>query len=352
MKVRGDSLYIQTTLPPKPGSAATSPSRQVIATGLKDTTAGRKEFQRLVRKLEDQLDRGTFDWREWGWTPPSSRRDEVIERLRVQRASEISFDTWYNWTLFYRRLPEGPVTHEGLVRTLKKHWPIETSAYWRACVAFRALGKAALGEDFVLDVEKPHYSPTRAKPRDVPLDEEIEAAVDALAEPYRWMVGMLAACGLRPHELFHSQPDERRLLVGDDTKTGKRTVYPVLPEWWDRWSLQERRWPEEWNDLLTQEGRLRWLEERSSNQDLGSFETKGNCRWTRVLTHRLRWRKFPMTLYTLRHAYALRCMKTGVPTAIAAKMMGHSEHLHISTYRKWLSDAMVAEFMDRFSVGD
>lgn len=346
MKVRGDSLYIQTTLPPKPGSASSSPSRQVISTGLKDTVAGRKEFQRLVRKLEDQLDRGTFDWREWGWVAQHLTRDEAIAQLKAKKLPEVTFEAWYNWELMFKRLPEGTVTAEKLRQTLISSWAVDSAVYWRACMAFRALGQIALGESFTLDVPSPGYSPSRVQKRDIPSDGVIEEAVDALDEPFRWMAGMVATFGLRPHELFHSTLQDGVVEVGEDTKTGARIVYPVPKEWWERWGLEERRWPSEWNALLTDDGREQWYRTRVKRKRPGSFESIGNSHWTRMVIRRLSWRKFPLTLYTLRHAYALRCMRSGVPTAIAAKMMGHGEQMHINTYRKWLSTEMVRDFME------
>lgn len=346
LKVRGNSLYIQTTLPPKPGSEYSGPSRQAISTGLKDTPAGRAEFRRLVRKLEDQLDRGTFDWREWGWTPPSLDRDKVVERLRLQCQDSMTFDTWYRWTLVFRRLPEGQLTPKVLVDVLSQ-WAVDSALYWRYSIALKALGKVAWGEEFELEAPRPTYSRAKVKARELPLDADIEAAVDALEEPHRWVAGVLATYGLRPHELFHFEMEEGGVaLVSDGTKTGQRIVYPVPKAWWERWDLKERRWPSEWNAFLTEGGRLNHLVGTSTHKDVEAFNSQGNSRLPDFLRKQLRRRKFGITPYNLRHAYALRCMRVGVPTAIAARMMGHSEKIHIETYRKWLSTEMVRDFME------
>ena len=81
-------------------------------------------------------------------------------------------------------------------------------------------------------------------PTDVPTDDEIIDWVMTAPEPYKWYFGMMATYGLRPHECDEArliQNDDGRLVqVGDQTKTGYRTVIPQQVDWVELFDLRHK----------------------------------------------------------------------------------------------------------------
>ena len=52
---------------------------------------------------------------------------------------------------------------------------------------------------------------------------------------------------------------------------------------------------------------------------------------------RTRPARLPFSLYTLRHAYAIRLITEGCNSDLSAELMGHSVRVHENTYRRWLN---------------
>ena len=80
--------------------------------------------------------------------------------------------------------------------------------------------------------------------RDLPSDEEIVRIVESVPEAWRWTFGILATYGLRGHEIklldcSKTEDPPHIVYVHSDTKSGSRPVYPVPPQWVNRWRLWE-----------------------------------------------------------------------------------------------------------------
>lgn len=116
---------------------------------------------------------------------------------------------------------------------------------------------------------------------------------------------MMAAYGLRPSEVFF--PDTDRLVdsgqnhncpvrVKANSKTGEHLAYPLPRKWVQTFSLQEMRLP------------------------------------------RVRTYGAPVKPTDLRHAWAVRGIHAGLSDSIAARMMGHSGAIHVSTYHYWMQE--------------
>jgi integrase len=58
---------------------------------------------------------------------------------------------------------------------------------------------------------------------------------------------------------------------------------------------------------------------------------------------------FGFKTYALRHAFAARCFRQGVPVGTAAKVMGHSPEVHSRTYQQWISEAQVLESFEQYT---
>ena len=160
------------------------------------------------------------------------------------------------------------------------------------------------------------YSAKRVNPRLLPSDAAIVAARDSVTnEAWRWVLGMIACYGLRPHETFHLDLAEFPIVeVGDETKTGRRIVYPLYPEWAEAWELDKVKLPN--------------FQTKHSNASLGTN-----------VADAFRRRGIPFHAYDLRHCYARRCFEFALPPDMAAGLMGHSVQIHIKTYRAWIDKA-------------
>lgn len=68
----------------------------------------------------------------------------------------------------------------------------------------------------------------------------------------------------------------------------------------------------------------------------------------RLTDHWAKWLKARapgLRLYDLRHSWAIRSIRTNVPTGLAARCMGHDIAVHCSTYHHALQQSDVAAFM-------
>lgn len=190
------------------------------------------------------------------------------------------------------------------------------------CMVFRQLAKFAGVEADFTEI-KGAYKPKAVTVNDLPTDEEIEAIWQSITSPgWRWVYGMLATYGLRPHEAFKvADPEDiasstGKITILDDSKTGRRDVWPLPDEWRSRFNLAEMALPN-----IVIEGR--------NNKDLGE-RVSSNLRSDKR-------RRIPHKPYALRHAYAIRSAVVGIPDSIAARWMGHSVAVHAETYHAAIS---------------
>jgi integrase len=126
---------------------------------------------------------------------------------------------------------------------------------------------------------------------------------------------MMAAFGLRPHELFHV--DEQKLqqtgiAYVKDGKTGARLVFPYYPEWVEDFNLKTIQVPQV---------------SGKCNTDLGARVTRAFCRL-----------KIPFPAYSLRHCWAIRLLYFGLDLSSASQQMGHSLAVHTSLYLRWITE--------------
>jgi integrase len=188
------------------------------------------------------------------------------------------------------------------------------------------------------------YSPKAVQPKDLPTDEEIVTQYKRLqSTSMRWLYGVMAAYGLRPHEPFHLDlKDFPKIRVGDHTKTGyrRRFVLPLYPEWAQEWQLWDRSLPD-----------FAALKESSGGKDAAP-EDYDNTHLTNRVSNRFRRRNIGFSPLYLRHAYAARNFRCGLSTAYGAKQMGHSVKVHETIYQAWVSEGIYEEIYDKQMKGD
>ena len=181
------------------------------------------------------------------------------------------------------------------------------------------------GVDEYLKPYQDTYSPRKPQnERIIPSDEEIEALLPKIINPkWRYVFGMMAAFGLRNHEVWNihlkyrtKQGKTFTVCAVTDGKTGAREVYSMQSRWVDLFNLDEQRLPQ-----------LAVSQIRHGEKTARAFLRQ--CDLTD--SHPL-WRP-----YSLRHAYAIRCISNGVPDAISSEWMGHSRAAFHDIYSKWIS---------------
>lgn len=216
--------------------------------------------------------------------------------------------------VFRKFAPGTHVTGEALLNVILST-EANTRARLRACTVCGAIAKF-INLDFDAKWYRGNYSGKQVQPRDIPSDELIKERYERLTNPrWKWVFGIMACYGLRNHEVFHIDPDSLQKAPGilkvTAGKTDERTVFPIYPEWWERWKLWEVKLPEI---------------NGKNNQDLSGRV----CRYFK--RHEL---GLPLNL---RHAWAIRSMLFGMDVSMAAAQMGHSVKLHCETYHQWITE--------------
>ncbi|MEG4149432.1 hypothetical protein [Microcoleus sp. Pol12B5] len=323
IRQKGDRLYLRATLPPKPGEGD-KPKRYELSTGYGAHAEGLRFAKAKALEIEGQLLREKFDWTPWlkGKQKPAETVGEWVARFEQNywESRERSLAKISTWKASYQEAfdrlnPQKILTEELLKTEILKSQP-ETRTRQKLCFAYGAIARFAGIENKFSELAAGCGAKIQ---RDLPSNSEIEAMRESISNPaWQWVFGMLAAYGLRPHEIFkldcselNSEPGWLRVLP--DTKTKERLILPLMPKWRSEWKL--------WDGVLpnTQtEGR--------TNQSIGAKVTPG-----------LRAQGVDLTAYHLRDAYAVRGSVLGIDPAIISRWMGHSLKIHFDKYHQHIS---------------
>jgi integrase len=317
--------------------------QQELRTGAPATIAGLRAAKIKADTLSSELILGTFKWENWLSPELVASGDscrEWIEKLtadhwnRVKRTKSRERSFREDYLNPYSKLPPNAILSEDLLREtlVRETSPGEGKTRNRYCLAYTRLARfAGLGIDF--NKYRIRYEPGE---RYLPEDREIEETIDRVKNPaWRWIAGIMAAYGLRPHELFHldlsgmdGEPPILRVL--SSTKTRERTVLPCPAEWVDRWNLKEKHWPD-----------FTVSPETHDNKDLGARITPGLKR------NGILW-----TGYAFRDCYVIRLEKAGWPPNLAEKMGGHSRETRKKSYLRHVNDRDLIDVFRRLNRGD
>lgn len=311
---RGDRLYLQAVVPARPGSSKSSPRQQQIALGIHANPPGISLAEKEARKLGYLLDAKEFDWNLYGSTTQqkSETVGDWVQKFEEKKRVEVCATTWKtDYQRPFAILPAGePLTPELLASAIAKTTP-NTRQRRRFCLAFRQLAQFA-GIEFDVGNLMGTYSPTKVQPRNLPTDEAIEACFDKIENPqWQWVFGILAAYGLRDHEVFYLDMSKFPIAQVLEGKTGYRQCWPLRPEWGQRWDLQNIKRPPVTGNC---------------HSDFGERVCKFFAR------------SVDFCAYDLRHAWAIRAIAFGLDTSLAAKQMGHSLATHTQTYHLALNE--------------
>ena len=320
----GKKLHLQATLPPRPGSRATLKRQQRISLDVVATSAGILIAEREARKVSALLDCKQFDWQPYlnpKHKPPESVADwiELFEREKRLQVAPITWETDY--ADVFKRLPqEKRLTTDLLLRSVALS-EANTKTRKRFCAALGQLAKTAgLTVDF--DGLRGTYSASKVDPRSLPTDQEIVDFWQTMTNPgWRWVYGMMATFGLRNHEVFYLDLDDLCLLGESvrvtEGKTAGHTAFAYHPEWIDTFKLREV------------------IKPKVTGRQHSDYGDRVTCY--------LRRAGMPFTPYDLRHCWAVRTVRYGIPDTLAAQQMGHSVAVHHNTYHHWITAAQHEE---------
>lgn len=318
----GERLYLQATLPPKPSSMKVK-HQQRISLGLMANPAGITQAEKEARKVGALL-----ACREFSWEPYLKPQDQMSEQLidglvkafekdyfLRRRRDAKSETTWkIDYSRVFARLPQDLPLSEQLIREIIAQTAPDTRTRRRTCLALAALAKFAK-IDFDPKPFQGNYSPRKVTPRDLPDDSVIAQWFYKISDPsWRWIYGVLATYGLRPHEVFNldwSLIGQSDIISIVDGKTGPRRVWPIYPEWPEQFKLAQVHLP---------------AVSGKTNSDLGHR-----------VTNAFRRAKIPFQPYDLRHCWAVRSLNFGLDISLAAQQMGHSVKVHSEIYHHWIS---------------
>lgn len=323
IQLRGRSYALVATLPTRDGSAR---KQQRIALGEIDLF----EAERRAVALGHQLRDGSFSWDAWdaAQAPSAEGISATAFRETARRLYEKRFTSESSWQKKWRpalnKLPENGVITEATILRIIRRMP-EGSAGRRdtANVLAQACRAAGISPEAVQAAGR-GYTAANLSPRDIPSDEVIEDYFEQIKLPHwRWVYGMCATYGTRPHELVEAEIDaDGNCIISDDTKTGHHIAWPVHERWLQRFQLRDLPRPPQGKETLA----------KVANDYL---HDRGPLPWG---------------LYTLRHAYAIRLITKGIPADIGCQLMGHSLEIHTRTYRRWLQAKTLSGLRGQFNL--
>jgi len=344
---RGERLGLRGPLPCRRCTGQRPVQR--LALGLAADGPGLERAQAQLREVLAQLQRGTFQWSQWGSRRPQPSARPVVGELeaallsfeqaffadpRRRRNAAGSRTTWSAaYRPYLRRLSAlAQERAQGLAIPLLlqvlESYPLASRSRQQCGTALAALARhqqLALPDDW--GERASGYGLHVARFRRLPADRQILAALERIPNPgWRLAFGLMATYGLRNHEVFFSDLSalapggDRVIRVLPTSKTGEHQVWPFQPEWVERFGLEclgER--PDLLPPVCTD---LR----HTTLQQVG-----------RRVAEQFRRYDLPLTPYDLRHAWAVRTIHIGLPDTVAARMMGHSVAIHTRTYHHWIT---------------
>jgi len=319
LQVRLERVWVQGTFPPKPGSDRPSPYQQQFSLRVPSNEDGFRRAEQEARLMSAELTNKEFRWEKYlrpDRLPENKPCGRWVAEFREHylTRNDLKPSTWNgDWQNIYKRLPQdAPLTVEVMKQLVLKTEP-NTRNRLETCRKFQKLAQfAKLTVDF--SAFEGSYGPSKVKERDIPSDQTIAAQWSKIPNPaWQWVYGMMAAYGLRDHEVFFTEWTDEGLWVMKG-KTGKRLVFQALyPEWTDEWNLRNVKLP-----------RFQSIDRLYEVQELGTKTSRQFKRYG-----------IPFPPYVLRHAYGIRASVTfELPVTTAAALMGHSPKIHLERYHK------------------
>lgn len=317
LEIRGERIYLRGTFPPKPGKSGYSQQR--ISLGVYANSEGLNFAESEAKIIGGLLAQNKFDWS--GFLAVEKNPVYLVSHW-VSRLENDYFTTHertptseQTWKIDYyqplMKLPQDQqLSKEILEKTLLSETKPNTRSRRRYALAYALLSDLAKIDHHFRELVG-NYSIKAVSPRSLPDDQIIANSRESLENPsWQWAYGMQATFGLRNHEIFFTDLDDWPIAYVNRGKTSERYVWPLFPEWADRWELKNVLKPEVSGE---------------KNSDYGSRVTQAYKRLG-----------VPFSPYNLRHCWARRSIEFGLDVSLAAAQMGHSVKIHTDVYRLWI----------------
>jgi len=340
-----NSIQLKATLPVKEGDRPTSAkgTKQYVITHLKcfANPEGIKKAIKEAIYLDEQVKHGKFNWNTYLPTAqpiaaPMTWKDavELFENNYwiTHAKNRKTLNTWDKsyFDLFKKLDLDTKIDNQSIIAAIKK---TEANTVTRNNLV-RVLKAVCKLIDYKFDFSSYSCSTNiiQRKERKIPTDDEIVKAWATMPdEATKWVFGMVATYGLRPEEIFINPhlkeyvDSSNRLsvfYVNRDCKTGDRKVLPLKPEWVDLFGLKNPK------PLISKAVKLEtiisWVNKKF----------RRSPHWQRGA-------------YDLRHGYAIRGHKYGIPVADMARYMGHDVETHVKEYQRWIGlDTMIEVYLE------
>ncbi|MBW4642939.1 MAG: site-specific integrase [Goleter apudmare HA4340-LM2] len=328
----GGRLYLRGTFPPKLLSGKSKPYQQRMSAA-NANPEGVKIAERLAKKISVQIDAKTFDWSDFLGIEtfdekPIGQLIQEFERDYFHRRTR-TFKTETTWNVEYlsvlKFLPKDATLSINILKNIiiEKSQP-DTRSRKRFVSTLTIFGKFA-GLNPELSELSGNYSLAKRRPRTIPDDKQIQDGFHLIKnDSWRWVYGMMAAYGLRNHEVFYvdlTTLKPGRGVAITDGKTGSRIVWPLHPEWFESFGLGFPQCPQ--------------INLDRPNRIIGE-----------TVTRYFRRANIPFSPYDLRHAWAIRSLEYGIDISLAAKQMGHSLEVHSRSYHSWIDEKATQRAFD------
>jgi integrase len=330
---RGDRLSLVACLPNRAGKDKRT---RRISPGLSANLLGITEINRLALRLAGELAAKRFDWKDWTDEPDTPQTEKTCGQLAelykihlgcsgTLKGDDVQRDRHWRknfWNPALKWLPQNRSLDESaLIIAAVHHDAVDEQGRPRrsrqhACMRLEQFAKWA-GLQVSLKQYRGKYSPSQIV-RNIPEDGAIEAAVLGMANAdWRWAAGMMAAFGLRDHEVWFAKLDHEMggwVTRVSEGKTGPRTIRPLHPHWIELFDLPNGKAP--------------------------VIKVRTHDEYGERMARQFKRCGIPFTPYDTRHAYAIRSsVAYKIPISVSAAHMGHSPEVHLRTYNKHLSEA-------------
>jgi integrase len=352
------SVQLRATLPLKPGDSVSTgreTKQYKISLGLPFNFDGLKTAEEEAYALGTLIARQTFEWNDKYLGKQATKKDiQTIGQLLDKFADEY-FKTHQRKEKTIKSIQKHRIarikrycdlsklpTQENFVQAIQR---VKTDGAKEGLITALLL----FCNTFEIKVDFSKYKPKIKRTyRNIPSDEEIEACFsyfEVRANNYtklfrsdfqdawkfwRWIYGMIAVFGVRPHELF-VQPDidwwlsteniDNTWKVNENCKTGSRSVFPLNRYWIQLFDLKNS----EYLEIL----------QKKVNGVKDTYQLDNLVQNTAQYFKKC---EIPFKPYDLRHAWAIRAHLMGIPIKAAADNLGHGVQVHTQTYQRWFSE--------------
>jgi integrase len=341
-------LFLRGNLPCLPDEGTTGEKKRYDLPFCDATLKGVIDAEIKCQDIDSHLTLDNLDW----WLLMPDYQQEKLEKPKIMQVIKLEFEKayWLNRTKERKTLNTWEKSYQDIFLKIPDedlfteknlaHWIEATEANSKPRQDLLRVIKALAEHQEIKDSIDWKKYPCKYKPkrRILPTDQEIKLIYQGIDNnAVKWSFGLCATYGLRPSEMFLLKPENiqayidpsntRKVLqVPDDTKTGEREIYPLYPEWVEKFNL---------------------MDVHQLKSDAEKLETKVS--WLNKL-----FRKYDFNhgAYDLRHRYAIRAIELGILVDIAAKWMGHSVEEHCQTYQKWMDKTTHAKAFDKVIKGD